>query len=184
MLSSLKEKACSVPPIQWRRVTIAVIAVLLTAHVCWIGVHLWLVKNGRINPWKLGGYGMYTVPHLNSMTHVFVFDKATNGWKELSREQLQFDSYVFNASNDWHVFRCRPIDAESLTAFLERNNHLRYRSLLIAITETRFDRYPIKITREAVQQVEIGWGGKNKFGFRGKACGETYSGESTFNPSN
>ena len=176
MLSKLKQAGELLSPEQWRRVTIGAIALILAVHTGWICVHLWLVSNERINPWKLGGYGMYTVPHLNLQTHVFLFDRSRNNWAELRREDLQFGTFRFNAANDWHVFRCRPFDAEKISIFFEENPHLRFRPLLIVVTEIRFDRYPIKVTREAVQKVEIGWSGKEKFGFRGDVCGKTYSG--------
>ena len=34
----------------------------LTVHATWLLIHACLVANDRINPWKLGGYAMYTVP--------------------------------------------------------------------------------------------------------------------------
>lgn len=180
MLSKLKMPGKMMSPKQWRRATIGAIALILAVHVGWICTHLWLVKNERINPWKLGGYGMYTVPHLNLRTHVFLFDRSANNWAELQREPPQFSTFRFNAANDWHVFRCRPFDTEKIKIFFDENPHLRFRSLLIVVTEIRFFRYPVKITREAVQQVEIAWSGEEKFGFRGNACGETYSGTADY----
>src|SRR5262245_1176834 len=38
----------------------AVVAILVL-HVGWIANHMRLVANDRINPWRLGGYAMYTV---------------------------------------------------------------------------------------------------------------------------
>ena len=56
------------------------VGLLLLAHVGWICVHLNLVAREQINPWKLGGYGMYTMPHYKALTHVFVIhDKSKNG---------------------------------------------------------------------------------------------------------
>ena len=37
-----------------------VIVALVVLHSVWIVVHLNLVSRDLINPWKLGGYGMYT----------------------------------------------------------------------------------------------------------------------------
>ena len=41
----------------------AVIFGLLALHTVWIANHLRLVYQDRINPWRLGGYGMYTRPN-------------------------------------------------------------------------------------------------------------------------
>ena len=38
-----------------------VIVALVVLHSVWIVVHLNLVSRDLINPWKLGGYGMYTI---------------------------------------------------------------------------------------------------------------------------
>ena len=66
------------------------VGLLLLAHVGWICVHLGLVAKEQINPWKLGGYGMYTVPHYTALTHVFVIDDNSKKWFELARHRRLF----------------------------------------------------------------------------------------------
>jgi len=51
-----------------------IIAGLLILHIAWIGNHLRWVANDEINPWRMGGYAMYTVPSLGQ--RILVFDAS------------------------------------------------------------------------------------------------------------
>lgn len=158
------------------------VAALLFVHTAWICIHLGLVATEQINPWKLGGYGMYTVPHYNARTHVYIFDQNNRSWVELRRDQHKFNSYLFDNNNYLHVFRCHAPSEAAIVSFFDENPHLRYRPLLIAIGELRFSRYPISVARDAPVRIEIAWGGRTKFGYRGVACGEEFSGEVVYQP--
>lgn len=155
---------------------------LLVVHAGWICVHLRLVSLDQINPWKLGGYGMYTVPNYMALTHVYLFDEATGQWAELPRSLNRFNSVLFDQANHLHVFRCRPPSAESLAAFMDENPQLRYRPLTIVLSEQRFSRAPIGVTREPFANLQIGWAGRETFAYRGEVCGTAFSGERAYTP--
>ncbi|MEL6478642.1 MAG: hypothetical protein AAFR17_15030 [Pseudomonadota bacterium] len=156
------------------------VAGLLLVHTIWICVHLGLVAGERINPWKLGGYGMYTVPHLRALTHVYLFDEAQQGWTELKRSERLFNSYRFDRANNLHVFRCTPPSSEALSAFMDDNPHLRYRAITIVLSEMRFSRDPVGESREAVASVQIAWGGQERFAYQGQVCGTAFQGETDY----
>jgi len=44
---------------------------LLIAFTLWPAVHMTLVRVYGVNPWKLGGWGMYAAPQLQPSVHVF-----------------------------------------------------------------------------------------------------------------
>ena len=152
------------------------VGLLLLAHVGWICVHLNLVAREQINPWKLGGYGMYTVPHSKALTHVFVINDNSKKWFELARHRHLFNSFLFDLKNFLHVFRCRASSEGSIVAFLDENPHLRYRPLVIALSEMRFTRKPLSSNREIYAKVEIAWNGETLFGYRGDICGKSFEG--------
>ena len=149
---------------------------LLLVHAAWICVHLGLVAAGQINPWKLGGYGMYTVPHKDPRVHVFVFDAAAQEWTEIPRSLRQFNTYRFDRENFLHVFRCRAPSDESLAAFMDENPHLRHRPLTIVLTEVDFLRQPIAAKRRPYANMQIAWGGEERFAYRGEVCGKPVEG--------
>ena len=157
------------------------VGLLLLAHVGWIFVYLNLVAREQINPWKLGGYGMYTVPNLKAFTHVFIIDDKSQKWSELARHRRLFNSFQFDFKNFLHVFRCRAPSDESIVAFMDENPHLRYRPLVLALSENRFTRNPIGTNREIYAKAEIGWAGKTIFGYRGEICGKPFEGKVTYN---
>ncbi len=162
-------------PARWRTVAVGLV---LGLHLGWLGTHLWLVSEERINPWKLGGYGMYTVPFPAPLTHVYLFDTAARGWAELERGT--FNSYAFDSANHDFVFRCRPLGAAALTAFLDENPHLRFRPLTLVVSEVQFSRAPVAAERMPVITAQLAWGGRSKFAFRGEACGTSFAGESDY----
>jgi hypothetical protein len=43
---------------------------LISLHATWIVFHLTLVSLELVNPWKLGGYGMYTTVHPKPGLHL------------------------------------------------------------------------------------------------------------------
>jgi hypothetical protein len=149
---------------------------LLLSHVGWICVHLNLVAREQINPWKLGGYGMYTVPHYAPLTHVFLLDDKSQKWFEIVRRHHLFNSFQFDRRNFLHIFRCRAPSEESIVAFMDENQHLRYRPLVLALSEKLFTRKPINLKREFYTKVEIAWAGKTLFGYQGEICGKSFEG--------
>jgi hypothetical protein len=150
---------------------------LLLSHVGWICVHLNLVAREQINPWKLGGYGMYTVPHYAPLTHVFLFDDQSQKLFELVRRRHLFNSFQFDRRNFLHIFRCRAPSEESIVAFMDENQHLRYRPLVLALSEILFTRKPINLNREFYTKVQIAWNGKTTlFGYQGEICGKSFEG--------
>ena len=66
-------------------------------HTLWIVVHLILVMNNQINPWKLGGYGMYTVPSPSFKIDVTGYDGLGN---ELAMEfPIEFEDKLYRIFN-------------------------------------------------------------------------------------
>ena len=153
------------------------VGLLLLAQVGWIGVHLNLVARELINPWKLGGYAMYTGPNYTPLTHVFLFDDKSQKWSELARDLHLFNSFQFNSKNFFHIFRCRAPSEESIVVFLDENQHLRYRPIALALSEKVFTRKPISSHREFYTKVQIAWAGKALFGYRGEICGKSFEGK-------
>ena len=170
-------------PKPWaRKAQLVFVGALLAVHVVWIGVHMSLAADKKINPWKLGGYAMYTTPHPNARAHVFIFDEGARRWAEIQRSENKFSSFAFDRANALHVFRCgRPSEA-ALIGFMDENPHLRNRPLTIAISETVFERYPVKTGRTLATRIEIAWGKDNTFAYRGKTCDETYQGQIAYTP--
>lgn len=48
--------------------------IIFGIHLTWVCVHMVMVYYEMVNPWKLGGYAMYTVPAPCFSSHVFWID--------------------------------------------------------------------------------------------------------------
>ncbi|WP_415893883.1 hypothetical protein ACMXYN_05665 [Neptuniibacter sp. PT8_73] len=46
----------------WLNKYFSLMGMFLALQLSWCIAHVLLVSNGDVNPWKLGGYGMYTTP--------------------------------------------------------------------------------------------------------------------------
>ena len=154
------------------------IIIFLALHFVWVSLHLFLVSEDLINPWKLGGYGMYTVPHDSPRTHVFLQESTTKRWTELDYSKNKFVTRQFEQLNHNNIFKCRFPTERSLAGFINENPHLRYQPLVIVVSKRVFSRYPIQVERQIRAKIEIAWS-KNRefFGYRGQICGRKYSGK-------
>ncbi len=150
----------------------AIIVGLVVLHSAWIVVHLNLVSRDLINPWKLSGYGMYTIPHPNPVLHVF--DSRFAGFEIPSDT---YKAYDIVSQNRFFIFRCQPITVASLQVFLNDNPKFVGVPLRFIVTELKLLRDPIRPEREPHSILEIRWTGQTTFDYAGKICGELYHGK-------
>ncbi len=154
-----------------------VIIGLLTVHVSWIVFHMNLVSKDLINPWKLGGYGMYTKPNNKARLRVYDIRDKT---KRLSKKT--YASKNFRDENLRYIFRCRKITEEAFLIFLRDNPHLANVDLRFLIRERKFTRSPVAVKWVPHSVAEIKWQQSDKLTYSGSVCGEEYSGEIEYRP--
>ena len=158
-------------PAGWSVQKVIVIG-LITVHCLWIGIHLTLVSRAQINPWKLGGYGMYTT--VDPRPKLFLFDKrsprrpipnSTINWRDYVKQNLSF------------MFRCRPPSEQSFDVFFRGNPKLIGSPLKFVVTERKIEPNPIRPVSRTHSVFEITWIGQRQFKYFGKVCDEYYHGE-------
>ena len=152
------------------------LSALVIAHIAWIANHLRLVANDEINPWRLGGYGMYTVP--DPAARYQVFDKLDPS-APLPVVKGGFD-IAQRFRNPGRVFRCAPAAPEALRAFFEQNSNLVERDIVILYSEVRFHRTPPSLSRETQGAVFVSWQDMHTFTYTSKFCGREYTGSASF----
>ena len=144
---------------------------LLILHIGWIGNHIRLNMSDEINPWRLGGYAMYTVP--NPGNRVRVYD-TLNLDNPIRVRLLQFEAST-RFTNAGRTFRCAGIPAKSLRSFFNENPELIGRSLVFVFTETRFIRMPPSTERETRGLVVVTWQSPQNFSYTSRFCGREES---------
>ncbi len=149
---------------------------LLAIHTLWIFTHLNLVSRDLINPWKLGGYGMYTKPA--NRARLRIFDVSTKTAEQIPR--MTFRANDFYEANLRYIFRCRPMSKKSFLLFMRKNPHLTNINLRFEIREREFQRQPIRAKWVTHSVAEITWLDDTKFSYTGKVCDTQYSGEAEF----
>jgi hypothetical protein len=152
------------------------LSALVIAHIAWIANHLRLVANDEINPWKLGGYGMYTVPDPNSRYRVVA--RADQNIP-VPIQKRGFD-LAQRFTNPARTFRCAPVAPEALRAFFKENRNLIGRDIAIIFSERRFYRTPPSINRELQGGVLVSWPDMNTFTYTNKFCGVESTGSASF----
>ena len=136
---------------------------IFTAHCFWVAAHLFLVAGERVNPWKLGGYGMYTQPAPQLAVDVFTIsddDSFAAEWEPVTfrGEPILLESGSIGFSGNLErVFRCRPVPEYAVKAFLSMNAHLIGRPVLIRYVENKFNNGIIE--RGLQGQVMVRWTG-------------------------
>ena len=167
------ERPFSSPP-GWPPRKIALVGLILL-HSAWIIVHLNMVSQGRINPWKLSGYGMYTIP--NPKPQLFVYDMNFSPYF-VPPSEVKPKGFI---KKNWaFVFRCRPYTESSLIAFFQENPDLVNRKLRLATVERKFFRNPIRQKRLPQAQMDIRWPEPGTFEYAGRFCDKLYRGKVDF----
>jgi hypothetical protein len=141
---------------------------LLILHIGWIANHIRWVVNDEINPWKLGGYAMYTVPSPNLIIRVY---DARNPEIRIPARMLQFESAT-RFTNAGRSFRCAGIPARALRAFFGENRELIGRSIALVFFERVFVRAPPSTKTENKGLVVVTWQGPQNFSYTSRFCGK------------
>jgi len=152
-----------------------VVAALVILHIGWIANHMRWVATDQINPWKLGGYAMYTVPPPLSKFQVYDADfpdapATVSGMRYEVAERL---------TNAGRTFRCAPPSPAAMLSFFEENGNLIGKHLAFIYTELRFYRAPRSVKREIQGVVELSWQNERTFTYRTSFCGKEASQSAT-----
>lgn len=145
-----------------------VVAGLLILHIGWIANHMRLVATGQINPWKLGGYAMYTVPALVPKFQVYDAD-----FPDMPAEvnAIRYEA-AESFTNVGRTFRCAPVPPAALRGFFAENANLIGKHLAFIYTDVRFYRNPRSIKREIQGVIELSWQDERTFTYRSRFCGK------------
>lgn len=155
-----------------RSVIRVILLALIGLHGLWIVIHMNLVSRELINPWKLGGYGMYTTA--NNDPVIFVFDARMDTFAIPITAK---DRAKMARANKFFVFRCNPITTTSLQGFLKDNPRFVGVPLRFVFTERKMYRDPLRPERVPYSILEIRWTGQSTFDYAGKACDKLYNGQ-------
>ena len=150
----------------------SIFAGIILVHAIWIVVHLNLVSQGLINPWKLGGYGMYTTAIPKPRLHVF--DRQFQGVEVPLSKQTY---YNFRLRNQNFSFQCEPMTEKSLLGFFEENPNLVGHTLRFFVSQRKFLRNPIRAKRRAHAMLEVVWKEAQLLEYTGQVCGKIYEGQ-------
>lgn len=150
----------------------SVVVTVLIFHMLWILNHLRWVANDQINPWKLGGYGMYTKPEPDVTLTLFDIRFPGAHFKlDPSTYSLVRYRKASRFTNIRRVFRCAHVKPDQLLAFFEGNPQLRGRNLGFLYTEGKFIQNPVSVKRVNQGHVTIIWTGKDVFEYTSEFCG-------------
>lgn len=127
------------PPGKRHRLARGILFGLLAAHTAWMCVHMYLVAVDKIDPWKLGGYGMYTIAPPKPTVRAFVRVQT------LGKVKINTDDRRFRRANNGFRFKCAPIEPSTLAVLLEDNPKLRGQNFEFGIVTLEMLRDPIRM---------------------------------------
>lgn len=152
-----------------------IVAGLLVLHIGWIGNHMRLVAADQINPWRLGGYGMYTIP--SPFPRLQVFD-ASMPDAPIPVNTVHYEA-VLRSSNAARTFRCASIPSAALRSFFNENRNLFGKNLVFVYSERRFIHFPPSTKRELQGAVRVTWQDMQSFTYTSRFCGKEETGSVT-----
>lgn len=145
---------------------------LLAIHIVWVFWHISLVATERVNPWKMGGYAMYTQPsrgvsvvvnELNPDGTIKVIDwPNADGFRSYDLDRFYRDNWYFN-------LYCKPVTKRSLDKLFEDNEILRGKDILIELYAERFRAKPIRMNTEKIAEIKVLWH-DNTFDYDARNC--------------
>lgn len=141
---------------------------LLILHIAWIANHMRWIANDQINPWRLGGYAMYTIPSLGQLTRVY---DANIPEAPLQVNMLQYEKAT-RLTNYGRTFRCASVPAEALFAFFGENTFLIGRNLVFVFSERQLVRNPVQTKRVTKGIVAVTWQDERNFTYSNRFCGK------------
>jgi hypothetical protein len=152
-----------------------IIAGLLILHIAWIGNHMRWVAAGQINPWKLGGYAMYTVP--SPQLRLQIYD-ANLPDAPIRASSIRYE-LATRFTNTTRTFRCADVPAAALLAFFEENSGLIGRNLAFVYSERQFFRNPPSFKRVMQGMVTVTWQDTQSFTYTNRFCGNEHTASAT-----
>jgi hypothetical protein len=152
-----------------------IIAGLLILHIAWIGNHVRWVAAGQINPWRLGGYAMYTVPSPSPGMQVYDVNFPET---RLKASTVRYDAAT-RFTNASRTFRCANVPSAALLAFFDENKDLIGRNLAFVFTERQFFRNPPTTKRTKQGFVTVMWRNERTFTYTNRFCGKEESASAT-----
>lgn len=149
-----------------------IFAAIIVVHATWIAFHLNLVSRGLVNPWKVGGYGMYTVPAPKPFLHVYdqLFIGIEAPISGASRANFRRNNHQFS-------FQCQPLTEYSLQVFFKENPQLIGHTLRFFVSQVKFLQNPISAARQMQSVLEVGWRDPETVQYTGQVCGKIYEGQ-------
>lgn len=151
---------------------------VLVIHVMWIVNHLRWVANDEVNPWKMGGYGMYTVPSPQLRVDIRavlpsgkirILDSGSYSLREFQRS--------FHRTNQDRVLRCAPVEPANVRAFFDENPRFRGANLTFVFWEREFIRKPVGVRTREQGRVQVEWIGDRNLVYGSMFCGNLVTGE-------
>jgi hypothetical protein len=144
---------------------------VLALQIVWIANQLRLVMTDQINPWRLGGYGMYTVPFPVSSFEVYSSDSPD---VPLPVNKKRFEM-VARLTNPSRTFRCADVSPESLLGFFDENSFLIGTKLIFTFKEERFIHVPPSVENQVQGVVDVDWQDDRTFTATNKFCGKEHA---------
>lgn len=163
------------------RVLKYVIIATLVVHTLWIVNHLRWVATGQVNPWKLGGYGMYTAPPPR-VTLILLDLRDPGAPRRIDPSTFSLTRFqaMSRFTNISRVFRCAHVKQEALKVFFEENTQLRGNNLGFLYLENRFFHNPAVSLKQAKQgRVSVIWTDNDSFEYTSEFCGSRENGKTS-----
>jgi hypothetical protein len=133
---------------------------LLGLHAGWILFHMILISFEQINPWKLGGYAMYTTPEGIATITV----STTIGTTSVTLPGI--DTFGYRTQMGHIQWYCLPVHEGAIEALFDDNPILLKRDFSVTTSQSSFYTAPLRLEPFVVHKVSISWQSETRYTLR------------------
>jgi hypothetical protein len=144
-----------------------VLCAILVCHILWMVFHLSQAATDSINPWKLGGYGMYVQPNKSAYTEFWLRDSQSE-----ALSALDLDVANFKTKNLKFNLHCKPPTASSFQVLFKDNPEIVGKELKLEIMAPEFMHEQLRVDYRKVAEMYIEPRDEKSFVYSGTVCGK------------
>ena len=150
---------------------------IFIVHALWASHHMLLHHQDKVNPWKGGGYAMYTIPSPQPEA-VVLYESNLDEWQQVDPSNLT----LFNKQRKHNTYYCKIFTEKDLLVLLSTNPQIIGMNTEIHFVKWVMNKFPITMEQHQYGGVRLFWPDDGVYSYVHQNCdGKIYRGSGSIN---